>query len=92
MPRLGLAVLMPALAPGDAAWEWDVMARSISAGTGTEASASSPFLETPAPAAPLREEPWEGRCCEGNRLGWVLFGVGVGSAACRGKQDEEQRW
>lgn len=29
---------------------------------------------------------------EGNRLGLVLFGIGLKSATCRGKQEEQQRW
>lgn len=69
MPCLGLTVLIPALAPGDAAWEWDVMAWSIPAGTGTESSASSLFLETPAPVAP-----WEGMV-KGTGWDWCYLGL-----------------
>lgn len=73
-------------------------------GNGTWWAGASLLAQGPRPPLPRRS--WKlrplrprcgksrgrGRCCEGNRLGWVLFGVGVGSAACRGKQDEEQRW
>lgn len=55
MPRLGLAVLIPALAPGDAGGRWERPCPHGQRGLGF-----LPFLETAAPAAPLREEPWEG--------------------------------
>lgn len=87
MPCLGLTVLIPALAPGDAAWEWDVMARSIPAGTGTRAL----LLRCSWKLQHLQPR-GRGWCCEENRLGLVLFGIGVESATCWGKEDEEQCW
>lgn len=74
------------------------MARSIPAGTGTKGSASSPF---PGPACwkpwPLRPRCGKscgtGRCCKGNRLGWVLFEVGAEGATCWGKRGtEKHQW